>query len=488
MIDPTQLVLISTPFTYAYSNKSVHRTRTIFSDLLCHGMASPLEALPVELIEHIVTLLDFRDIAALRLTSRTLDSKASQGSFTAFFKYKNIELTTRILQELVQVTSQSGLGCLLQHCTITGIARNETAAPDGDTELLRLLTEAFCNLRQRSKKRELASLRLRVAARIESQDGTLIEPDKFRSWSSIWDAALRAFNVTTTALNESQLPIVGHLDIFGSLRGCSLSCDAFSAFADTLAATHVYNSLKRLTVSLSAVYKATMNDDFATAFTDEEAQSESRHLRFVFEDILQMLQSMPELQCLDLHWYNIGNKASISAAPPSARQKSGTSPISTRLKECSLRGIYTTESALLQFLQAVHPTMLTLTDVRLISGTYAPIFEHLTGPYGSVMCYHLDDLHEGNALVHFDVPGSSKFRYRGGNVGPSSLTRQTDDARQTIRYRFAPGRALGSGERMRWLKSKAREFGSVTGDVYDFIELNAQTTAGATGEPSYVSS
>lgn len=116
-----------------------------------------------------------------------------------------------------------------------------TAAGEG-TENLRLLAEAFRNLKQRFPKDELASLCLRVAALIEGADGELTEPDDFRSWRAVWDAALRTFNAIIAALNESQLPVDEHLDIFGSLRGCSLACDVFLAFAQKLASMHIFGS------------------------------------------------------------------------------------------------------------------------------------------------------------------------------------------------------------------------------------------------------
>lgn len=47
---------------------------------------SSLKALHIELIEHIVTFLELRDIASLRLTCRAIKSKASQGCFATFFK------------------------------------------------------------------------------------------------------------------------------------------------------------------------------------------------------------------------------------------------------------------------------------------------------------------------------------------------------------------------------------------------------------------
>ncbi|MCJ1386469.1 hypothetical protein MMC17_009595 [Xylographa soralifera] len=439
-------------------------------------MKSHLETLPIVLVEHIVTYLGLSDIASLRLTSRIMENKASQWSFTACFKHKDVELTTRTLQDMVRLTSQGRLGCLLQHCTLTGIVRNEASADDdGNPEHLRsLLVEAFRNLKRRSPKGVLASLRLRVAARVERADGELSEPKDFRDWRAVWGSALRTFDVTMAALSDSQLFVDEHLNVFGNLKGCSLACGAFLAFAQKSASKHVFGSLKKLTVSLSAPPKATMEQQSEAAVTEPEAQAQSSHSNLILHDIMMVLHSMPKVESLDLHWYNLGDTTSTPPVSSAAHQGNSTSRAPSHLKECSLRGIYVSENDLLQFLKAVHPTIVTLTDIHLISGTYAVILKYLTDPDSPVTCYYLDDIREGNTkLVHFEVPGSSKFRYRGGDVGPSSLTRQASHVNEPIHYRLQPGRPLGAGERMRWLKSKAHGFGPPDGH-YDFIELNSE--------------
>ena len=74
---------------------------------------SPLEALPIDLIENIMTCLELCNISSLRLVSHIIEIKASQESFSALFKHKKVELTTMTLQDLVQVTGQDHWGCLL---------------------------------------------------------------------------------------------------------------------------------------------------------------------------------------------------------------------------------------------------------------------------------------------------------------------------------------------------------------------------------------
>ena len=453
-----------------------HSFEGIISPAKQHRRMKPcLEALPIELIEHIVTFLEPRDIASLRLTSRTIENNASHGSFTSLFKHKSVELRKRALQKMVRVTSQGRLGCLLQHCTVTGVLRNKTTAAYNNADYSRLLAAAFGNLKRRSQKISLASLRLCVAARSEVTDGERTDRGDSRSWRTVWDTALHTFEVTMDALNSSQLPVTEHLDIFGSLRGCSLGCDAFLAFAPKFVSKHVFGSLKKLTVSLSASHEAIEEQENGAIDDESLAHSQSRRSELVLQDIIQVSCIMPELEILDLHWFDLGENVATSEVPSEFRNDSSAISASMPLKECSLRGIHVSESDLLQFLEAVRPTVLTLTDLRLVSGTYATIFRFLTDPESPVTYYHLDDIREGRNLVHFHIPGNSKFQYRGGTVGPSTLTRQNDQVKEAIRYRFASGRPLGSGQRTRFVISKAREFGPPNRQyLYDFMKLNSE--------------
>ncbi|KAL9093955.1 MAG: hypothetical protein Q9165_003878 [Trypethelium subeluteriae] len=384
-------------------------------------MTSLFEALPIELTEYIVTFVELRDVATLRLTSRDIKNKASQGCFTAFFKNKNVVLTTKMLQEMVHMTSQGRLGRLLQCCTVSGIACEETTAVDEGTERLDLLTQAFCNLKQRSPKGELVSLHLRVVARIEAADGELIEPHEFLSWRAVWNTALHTFNIAKAALSESQLSVENHLNIFGSLRGCSLESNTFLNFTRKFALLRVIRSLKKLTVRLSDSPNTATERPSESAAIEIGPQVQSRDRDLVLQDIMPVLRDMPELESLDLQWHHRGHNISMPRVASVARQDSN---------------------------------------------------------FGSEPLYLKDyDIREGGTLVHFDVPGRSKFPYRHCNMGPSSLERQTSHVKDAINYRLAYGRPLGSGERMRWLKNEAWESGPIRPSVYDFIRLNQQREA-----------
>lgn len=444
---------------------------------------SALEALPIELIEHIVTNLDFCDISSLRLTSRTIEDKASQFSFTTLFGRKDIGLTTTALQNFVGATGQGRLGCLLQDCTLTGIASFETTTPDDTAEHIRLLADAFRNLKHRSPRGGLVSLSLGLAVRVGTE-GELAPPGHQRvrrAWRTIWDAAIRTFRVTIAALGESQMSVGERLDVFGSVVGCSLPCDVFMASAGIFSSAHVFGSLRKLTLSLSAPYRAESEPDLEWENSAQEPsaplinQTQSRYSQQVFRVIVQLCHAKLKLEDLDLHWYDLGryiSTSSLSDSPQASSIAGDTSSGTIHIKGCSLRGVFISETDLLHLLQTTCPETLTLTDIHLISGTYTSILDYVNGPDSSIKSYHLDDLCEEGASrppVHFNIPGRSKFRYRGGPVGPSTLTRQAGDAKEAVGYSHPRSCADVSVKMVLWRLVKKRDFGppKVGGFIYE---------------------
>jgi hypothetical protein len=435
-------------------------------------MAPRLEDLPVEMVEQIVTSLGYHDIAALRLTSRIIESKTSQGSFTAYFKHKNIELTMESLQTFERMTREDRMGRFLRHCTINGIARTEEAPAEDSSENSQFLFEAFRNLKQNCPHGCLVSLSLGVATRTESRNGGLTQPESFRSWTAIWATALQTFELTMAALDASLLPVSEELSIFGGLRGCSQEWNAFLSFARNFASTLVFRALRKLVVSLSASPRMrAMGDKDGVGFEEalETQPLNSVHQTSVLGGILELSRIMPSLETLDLRWYKVGH-TDLSPSPYNAAQQSSNGTASLRLKECILRGLYESEEDLLQFLQTVQPAAVTLDYVHLLAGTYDSIFTYLTGADSPVKSYHLDDIWQSR-ILHFEVMGSPKYPYGRDNLGPSILTRQGNQVKDAIRYRLPRGRPLDSGKAMRWHNSKVHEFGPPDYG-YDFIELN----------------
>lgn len=430
-----------------------------------------LEDLPIELVEHLVKLLELSDFASLRLTCRLIENKSSE-QFAKFFKEKNIKLTSKSLNKFVRILNKNSLGCHLQHCVLTGIATTKECTASV-ANLSRLLAKAFQKLKQHSPDGGLTSLSLNIVARTNFKGEDLIRPDQVSinvsAWRAIWDAAASTFRTAMTALEASQMSVGEHLDIFGNVTGCSLACDVFMAHAGLLTSIEVFGSLKKLTLSLSAPYSAfedkvcSQQETMVCKNMGLLGQAQARCSRQVLQAIMKSSPAIKELEELDLHWYNLQIYLNSDTIPENIAplRNDVTAP---RVKSCKLRGFFLSEMDLLQFIQATGPNALALREIYLNLGKFDAIFQHLNHPDSSIKSYHLDDLRQPLSLVHFKCPGTPKFDYFDGTVGPSTLTRHASDTKEPISYCLPPGRAKDDCRRRRWLESRVVEFGPPSAD------------------------
>ncbi|KAI0122364.1 hypothetical protein F4814DRAFT_408467 [Daldinia grandis] len=423
-------------------------------------MKPSLEILPVELVAHIRAFLDPKDILNLRLTSGALANILSPHLLAEFFFSKNVELALEPLRNMAYMTGHGRAGSLLRDCTIVGVPGIDISyAPDSDGHL-RLLTEAFINLKKYSSQRGLTTLRLSVGMHTcyRESDDKISEQFARPSRKVTWDTAQRTFDITMTALRESQLTVDSHLNLFGSTPDCSLVYKAFLPLSQRFLATSLYKSLERLTMSLSAPYVSqtqTRQDDAP------DNSSQGVHGTLLLRSLLDMLSLMPHLKEFDIHWYNTGVNTSTSSEDRAVHIAASDYPEFAHLQACYLRGLYIPGSDLLEFLKAARPGWLSLIDVHLVSETWAPVFDYLMSMDSPTTTCVFDDIREGDRLVHFDVPGQSKFPYKGVTMGPSTLTKSQDDVKDAIHYRTTSRRPLGSGQRMRWLQSKVSQYGAL---------------------------
>lgn len=469
-------------------------------------MKSHLPALPTELIQYVASYLEPCDLGALRLTSRAVDSAVSQSrQFCSLFTRKNIQLSAERLQKFVQVTSQGRMGCLLQHCTIAGQAQEAALTDDEDeladeTQTLRLLlATAFSNVKQHSPHKGLTSLCLGVAACTTDENGRRIEAPRFHLFRQIWDAARQTFEITLAALNDSQLHVYQELDVFMSLRGCSLAYNDFLDLPQRFASLHALESLKRIRLSLSAPhevrpeYRFESEDGQASADEPTEAPATEVYPENILQSVmLVMAHFMPQLEAIELHWYNVAVHLRDLPTPPPvplspALDGETKQQRFAHLKECHLSGLYVSESDLLRFLTATRPPTVALTYVHLLrGGAWTSIFEFISGINSPVTKYLLDDLTQSRIMVHFDGPGNPKFPLLNREPWPHTLTRQDSSAIVEIRHRLASGRVLGSPQRTRWIRSRREEYGPLQ-RPYDFVELNMPppVVTGSSGSDSH---
>lgn len=456
---------------------------------------SPFETLAFELVELVVAHLDCSDIAALRLTCHRVKTIVSQGRFTTFFKQRNVPLKTRALQDLADGTSQSHLICLLRDCTLTGVLEEETEETEtekteaaAEEDHRRLLTEAFCNIKQRSPAGCLATLRLRLVVRLA--DGTLAAPGdcyfRFHVRVRIRDTAQRTFRVVMAALKATQLAVDCELDLFRGQTYCCLTSDIFVASVTTFPWTAIFGPLKRLKLNISSPHRAftttassatdDLHDERTTRGGDEAADQETEApgkllqetqrracTQVLFQGVLQLRSILSELETVDLLWYHLGGEMTVPTLLqlPASDETEPNTDGPLRLKECWLGGLVVAEADLLRFMQRTQPVALTLVHITLKPGTYDAIFSFLTDPGTLISSYHLDDLFVKNSVktVHFEIPGKGKFAYRRGGGTPSTLLRQGEDTKIPIRYHLSTMMGKGSGQLMRWMQESRRIYG-----------------------------
>ncbi|RWA07378.1 hypothetical protein EKO27_g7715 [Xylaria grammica] len=315
--------------------------------------------------------------------------------------------------------------------------------------------------------------------------------------AEFWAVVRRTFKVTIAALDEVNLPIREHLDLFGGATGYSLEYDAFVAFTQKLSLGSVFNRLKRLTMSLSSPLVLDCPDYgneseselgfeqyFAALDIDQHAEQDTgRHLNpdilawdnregwktqkahseSVLGAVLQLPGIMPELESLSLHWNNTGKDASISLVQHPADASTTNSSAPLCLRECNLGGLYVPASGLLQFITSVRPERLNMKGIHLVSGTYTSHLEYLTNPNTPTTYYRLDDMYaRGGRLIHFNIPGGQKFSYMnsaGMRLGPTTISQETNDAKhKNITYLIGPADP-GTVSYAYWLRDMMSEFG-----------------------------
>jgi hypothetical protein len=269
-------------------------------------MSLSLEDCPNEIIESIVVLLGLSDIRSLRLSSRTLATKATQDHFKSYFHSKHVDITHSALRAFVGISRPGGLGCLVQHLVLVGVVNNtkllESILHEGEEEYeeegeeddevedeveedepetekqiqaeldlkileerqtnyeqlhesgtdVSLLSDAFRNIVANSKTGKLLSLSLEVVVYREDFEQRL-PPLAGGSWRFIWKSAADTFSTMMCSLAASNLSIE-KLDIFNDrqLQRCSLACNELGSIDfDHKGLAISLASLKSLSLSFS---------------------------------------------------------------------------------------------------------------------------------------------------------------------------------------------------------------------------------------------
>lgn len=244
------------------------------SDSLLYPQRLPdMENLPVELVEMLVELVDFRDVCALRLCSRKRHVKTSQRRFRSFIHAdKRLCLTTHDLRTLVAVTDSKRLACSLERLTLAGVCHVADGKGDGedlDREQVKLLTAAFRNIKAHGCAKMLQSLALDVIVRLGTKDfaptdaigyhpmmrpGRVTGPgypaNRAISPSEVWKTSSRTFEAAMEASVRRGLGSV-ELKIFTDPLHCSLACNEIVRAGRGNSEWPVFGQTRRLALSVS---------------------------------------------------------------------------------------------------------------------------------------------------------------------------------------------------------------------------------------------
>jgi hypothetical protein len=141
------------------------------------------------------------------------------------------------------------------------------------------------NLRLNSARGCLLSVSLMIEG--EGEDDS--------TWPSIWRPQQSGSRPLALALGASELPIE-IFDVFGRVTRCSLACDRIATVQEKVDLSASLQELKQLSMSLSHHQIHEPESEEMRSFTTGE-----RHTKA----ICRFLELCPELEYLQLHWYNL---------------------------------------------------------------------------------------------------------------------------------------------------------------------------------------
>ena len=163
----------------------------------------------------------------------------------------------------------------------------------------------------------------------------------------------------------------------------------------------------------------------------------------------QFLQLCPNLEALQLHWYGTYRPWDLTQALVEEKRFFDRVADFCRfpsLERLTLKGIYTSEAALISFLRQTRLRSLDMEEIHLYltdhdtTDTFRPVFDYLVGHSERLEHVHFDNLFEADRLIFFNnAPGHPHFPHSAGPNGPNVITRTGADARKPIEYHLRIG-------------------------------------------------
>ncbi|KAI1735149.1 hypothetical protein F4680DRAFT_312111 [Xylaria scruposa] len=472
-------------------------------------MTVGLESCPAETVESIVKCLGVIDAGSLRLTSRCLHSKATQGHFRSYFWSKRVKITSPSLECFRVLTQRGSLGCEIRDLRLVGVVNNSKrieaalkAHPDDPSQrnletfqerqrnhqqsrdsgqLLRHLSDAFKNIAANSATGKLHSLSLEVTVYRTDANRELC-PVSGGSWRLIWQSAAETFRIVFLALQESKLKI-DNLNIFNGshLHRCSVASNELSNMDYSgPGLSKTLGSVSSLSISVSErILDITPQDAQASgdsadeidwsddADTDMESYMADAHDENNFIGLAGLIHTCKILKSLYIHQYGV-NRRRLDPHVPIPNERLFQRSIATLdtfppIEECSLCGVFIRESDLLTFLKRISSSLrrFSMKTVTMSTGSFRVAFDYITSNISNLEYLYLDELMIGRDLVHFTGIGEPRFYTWDGAHGGNTLRRESKEIKQPIPYHLPTGALLpvSSPERRNWLQDQRREYG-----------------------------
>lgn len=459
-------------------------------------MVATIADLPTELIEIIIADFGREEIANLRLVCRGCYATASTGKFVTFFERVQLLMQPRLLQSFKKFTDVSEICGRIKHLQLVGV--------EGvSSQMKPLLQASFENIKRCAGKDAAMELSIAIDGHPEANDSVIERgdwrsyhepccPQLTRPWKTTWDLAALTANIGLSALQDSDLEVVG-LDFYWNLLCCALPFDVIwpllEQYLTSSAATKlrclslvVSHSLRddttsskshRMRSSSCNSLSTTSSSSSSDSDSEEDTQNsghETSHLDERLSDITRLFDRLTNLDTFNFHWYDLYDRKLFateriesSLFDPIAR-----SNVWTSIKECNLVGIYTSPQAFLPVLARSKLTSLTMDGLRLAEPASLRVILDALRKANHLKHLHIANVEEALQEVHFKERGPPRsYRQRNSGYGElgqnygcaDSVTRNVKNIKKPIRYHIPKGLPVCSWETQKWKLFKPLRFG-----------------------------
>jgi len=394
-------------------------------------MVSSFEKSSNHIINDTITAhLCLEEFCNLRLTCRSLANSFTNRRFRASLLSKYIDVTEDGLECFAEGAQAGDLRSLVQNLTLTGIVM--ASQPEGKPNLkardlsVTLLSRAFKGLAEHGNNGgKLRSLSLRVAVisdtgrrilpRDAKLDGLARQVGTLRE--AVWSCAIKTLDIALSSLAQSQLRLE-NLDVFDAhdMQHCGIAWDRLGELDwHDIGHRGSLTYLRSLSASLASSRQAFALDESNLAGLDN------------------CLRLCKRLEDIELHYLSVRWRGSPPLSSSSLLQRvASIEPYPFgNLQRCRLRGVSAHQDDLLALVSRAQLRGFSMEMIRLVSGTFRPIFNLLTGDAASITSLYLDRLHEHGSgwMIYFLEP-------EGSGIGDHKLARQGEDVKNPIVYHF----------------------------------------------------